>query len=129
MSVTYRAILPKNSAWAKAGEKALNNLLLEFAVAAERKLRTYPPAQPWKNPPRTGLRAGGKRTGNYGRGWQGDHQLKSGESITLTNPVKYATFVGGPQQAGFMKQRGWPNIKEVGEEAAKEAIQKWKFDA
>lgn len=128
MSVTYRAILPprKSNFYASRGKEALDNLLRSFASSAEKQLRTYPTAQPWKSrPPTKGLRAGGRRTGAYGKGWVGNSELKSGESITLTNPVKYATYVGGPKQTGNMKNRGWPNVKEVGEKAARDAVKGW----
>lgn len=128
----FEAILPKKYTDAASAQKQLDGLLRSFATIAQAKLQTYPPAQPWKNPPKTGLRAGGKRTGTLGRGWT-NYTLVSLKSVTLQNNTSYGAWVqgpttgSGPGQTQVMKRRGWPSVTEVGQEAMAEAIAKAKL--
>lgn len=79
----------------------------------------YPPAQPWKRrPPKTGPRAGGRRTGNLGRNWRGKWAPNYGE---VSNPVAYAGHVQGyrsgpkgDRQTANMRSRGWQRVDEEG---------------
>lgn len=78
-------------------------------------MQNYPAARPWKNPPKTGLRAGGKRTGNYGRGWR---VVINKDNAKITNGVLYAVYVGGskkqrPGQARALAARGWQSTDDV----------------
>ena len=119
------AVIPARYHNSRDAKKALDKLLLNFQAAAQKELKTYPAWQPWKNPPRTGLRAGGKRTGNLGRGWA-TYELKSGQSITMRNPTKYGPYVQGTskEQARALARRGWPRVDEVGKRAAEVAVAK-----
>lgn len=133
MGIKYSAILPDKAKFESQGKTALTNLLKDFGVTAQKKLQTYPAAQPWKNPPKTGPRRGGKRTGSYGRGWAGSMKVSGYTSVELTNNVTYAVYVGGPTSGGgqhqtrVMSARGWPNVTQVGQEAAAEAIGRFSF--
>lgn len=119
----YQAIIPKRYTDAAAAQKKVDELLKRFAVEAQRELQTYPAWRPWKNPPTSGPRAGGKRTGDLGRGWE-HYTLVSGHSVTLENRVSYSPYVQGPKgtQARALAERGWPQIDEVGKRAAKKAV-------
>lgn len=125
MAIHLEAILPKRYHNAKTAREALDGLLKLFQVEAQQELQRYPPWRPWKNPPKTGLRAGGKRTGNLGRGWA-SYRLISGKSIELTNKTTYGVYVQGPanRQARALAARGWQRVDEVGRVAARRAIAK-----
>lgn len=126
----FEAILPKHTHNSKTAKKSLDKLLMGFQVQAAQRLQRYPPWRPWVNPPRTGPRAGGKRTGTLGRGWS-TFRLESGKQITMENRTTYSPYVQGPkgQQARALAARGWPRVDEVGAEAAKAAIAKWIAEA
>lgn len=136
MGLAFEAILPKKYHNAALAKKALDQFLLNFKGEAQRELQQYPTWQPWKNPPKKGPRAGGKRTGNLGRGWNTYH-LVSGQSITMLNPTTYAgyvqgsgpkqPYVKGKSQTAVLRARGWPAVDEVGERALKTAIAKSKL--
>lgn len=133
MGLKAEAILPSSYTSSKKAKASIDKLLLTAKEGAMKRLQTYPTWQPWKNPPKTGLRAGGKRTGDLGRNWN-SYTLKSGQSIEMKNEIGYAGYVQGkgsgtPRQAKALAARGWPRIDEVAEEAAKEAISKTKMDA
>lgn len=130
MGLRCSPIIPKKFTSAKNARKSVDTLLLSAKEEAFKRLQKYPAWQPWKNPPRTGLRAGGKRTGNLGRGW-GSYTLRSGESIEMVNNTEYAPYVQGTkdQQARALARRGWPRVDEVGEESVKAALSKWKPEA
>lgn len=121
--IDLRAIIPGRFHNSRDAKKSIDKLLLNFMANAQKELETYPAAQPWKNPPRTGLRAGGKRTGTLGRGWTA-YELKSGQSITMRNPTTYGSYVQGTaaEQARALARRGWPRVDEVGKRAALKAI-------
>ena len=133
MGLAFEAIVPKQFHSAALAKKALDRFLLNFKGEAQRELQQYPAWQPWKNPPKKGPRAGGKRTGNLGRNWN-TYQLVSGQSLTMTNPVSYAPYVQGTgpkqpyvrgkSQAKALRARGWPAIDEVAGRALKAAIAK-----
>lgn len=97
-------------------EASLKRWSLEFMT----RMQDYPPALPWTSPPpKTGLRAGGRRTQTYGDGWGSKAQIVQEEfKITVRNLVEYAAWVGGyrdmyPGQAHFMEARGWPSVQDV----------------
>lgn len=128
MAIRFEAILPKRFHNSKTAKDALDRLLKGFQVEAQRELQKYPPWQPWKSePPRTGPRAGGRRTGTLGRNWS-SFRLVSGKSITLENKTGYGRFVqgGAGEQARHMAARGWKRVDEVGRSAARRAIDSWK---
>lgn len=130
MGLSCKAVIPDRYVSAANAKKSMDVLLLNCKEEATRLLQTYPGWQPWKRPPLTGLRAGGKRTGTLGRGW-GTHTLKSGKSIEMTNPTKYAKYVQGnskTEQARALGRRGWTTVDVVGPEAAKRAISRTKLD-
>lgn len=71
---------------------------------------SYPPWRPWKSrPPRTGPRAGGRRTGALGKSIS--YRVSTGPgSITLqvgSRGVRYATYVKGRRQTRVMAERAW----------------------
>lgn len=127
MSITIKAILPKQKFDAGKVQQGLNAWLRNYAFEFQHEMQEYPPAQPWKNPPpKRGLRAGGRRTGTYGRGWTGSTQFTA-NSVTITNPVRYAVYVGGskrkrPGQTRVMAGRNWKSVSDVGPEVAKRTL-------
>jgi len=127
MALHFEAILPKKVHNAATARKALDKLLLSFQAEAQNQLQAYPPWSPWKNPPRTGPRAGGRRTGTLGRNW-GSYKLVHATSITMTNKTPYARYVQGRagQQTRVMNSRGWVGVDKIGRAAALRAIAKWK---
>lgn len=122
-SPSFKAILPRNAPLtATQAKKSIDRLLVKVALTAQGIMQEYPAAQPWKNPPpRTGLRAGGRRTGSYGRGWTTEAAVTTKqESITVVNPVKYAPYVGGsrgkrPGQVATHTARGWKSTDDLPE--------------
>ncbi len=82
------------------------------AVTAETK--AYPAWRPWKNPPpRTGPRAGGRRTGALGKSWEYKTQ-QSGQLVIVriqSSGVEYAQYVQGRRQPRFMEARGWKTVQ------------------
>lgn len=124
--VTWKAIVPRNRFSPSLARSNAEAVLGKFATYALKDMKDYPAAQPWRRtPPRTGPRAGGRRTGAYGRGWtQGARDYRS---VTVENPVGYATYVGGskrtrPGQTANMASRNWPSISDVGEKAMARAV-------
>lgn len=96
--------------------------LERFARKTTDEVKRYPPARPWNStPPKTGRRAGGRRTGDLGRSWgykislggdSGYVEIESNEGA-LERP--YARYVQGKRQTGVMSGRGWQTIDEVAE--------------
>lgn len=58
-----------------------------------------------------------RRTGTYGRGWTNASIKSSPKEVIITNVVKYATYVGGPNQTSIMARYGWPNTQKAAEQA------------
>lgn len=119
-----QAIVPKQYTSSKRGREGLDRYLKSFAQEVMRDMQDYPQWRPWKNPPKTGPRAGGKRLGNYGRSWF--TRGPSGFAIEIVNNVEYAVYVGGPKkgakgqrQAAHMHARGWTSVSDVAPRAAK----------
>ncbi len=92
----------------------------DYIVAMSGRMATYPPARPWTSrPPKSGPRAGGRRTGTLGRSWQlgmAFRRLGPG-AAELVNRVPYAVWVQGPRgrrpgQTAVMASRGWQNIRD-----------------
>lgn len=111
----------------------VNAEMKRFQAAAQRKMQTYPPAQPWRHPPpRSGPRRAnpgsmiGRRTGDYGRGWHGRVYQEGADLVAeiANGAVDYGIYVGGPRegpgpgtrQAWFMGPRGWTSVTEVDED-------------
>lgn len=119
MAETFRieAIVPDGEVIATQNiEKLLDQAIGVRGFSGEmvRVMANYPPARPWRSrPPRTGPRAGGRRTGNLGRGWR---MLRRGQLHWVTfNLVEYVGFVQGfrrgrPRQTRVMQQRGWQQV-------------------
>lgn len=122
MTIRIEAIIPKAGTPLNARDvqTGVDRWLRDFAFAVVREMQEYPPARPWKRPPpRSGPRRGGRRTGNYGRTW-GVSVRYTSNTVTITNPVPYAVYVGGPRKGGrgqrqarFMRDRGWKSISDV----------------
>lgn len=127
----FTAILPKKQPITEAqAKKHVSLWLRNCAFEFQREMQEYPQWQPWTSrPPRTGPRAGGRRTGTYGRGWIGSPRFTA-DSVTVTNDVRYAGYVGGPThlsgrdggQTAVMKARGWKSISDVAEAVAKKSL-------
>lgn len=118
----FTAIKPKNLAVVPVEglQLKVDRELRSFIGDFIGQMSKYPPQQAWKNgEPKSGPRRGGRRTGTYGPGWV--IGAVTPNSIEALNRVPYAVYVGGPKtgakgkrQAGFMGDRGWPNLTEVG---------------
>lgn len=128
VAMQTQAILPKKYTDAAKARDKLNEFFKRAMTNAQKELQTYPEWRPWKNPPRTGRHAGGKRTGDLGRNWS-TWNLISGQSITMENKIPYAPYVQGKkgEQARALAARGWPRIDEVGQRAVKKAIVETKL--
>lgn len=76
--------------------------------------KAYPAARPWKNPPpKTGPRAGGRRTGALGKSW--DYRVTGDSTIVLrvnSTGVRYARYVQGRDQTRVMRDRSWLTVQE-----------------
>ena len=109
--------LPLDPEWAT---RMLDGELTTYAGNMVRGMALYPPALPWTSrPPRTGPRAGGRRTGGLGRNWR-ISQHRRAALIEVANPTDYAGFVQGPprgrkgyRQTAVMAARGWQTITVV----------------
>lgn len=134
MGIHYTAVLPKRYTTAARGQAALDRVLVAFQVEVQKRMQAYPAAQPWKNPPpTTGLRAGGRRTGTYGRNWASGVVTKAKDSVLVENRTPYAAWVGGskkryPGQARALARRGWTSVDEAGPAAVKVAAAKFHFE-
>lgn len=91
--------------------------LRDFGVKMQSQMEHYPTARPWKNPPKSGLRRGGKRTGRLRGGWATGLRM-SRFRMDLVNQVPYGMPVQGyvpgygkgRRQSAVMRARGWQNI-------------------
>lgn len=119
--MTIIPIRPKRDPFdANRQQAAVTKYLRSFASDFVRDISHYPPAQPWRHPPpRTGPRAGGRRTGTLGRNWSTQIRFTA-DSVTITNPTPYGIYVqGNPKgpprrrQTPNMQARGWPNVPAV----------------
>jgi hypothetical protein len=124
--IRIEAILPKKKLDPANVQRGLNTWLRDFAFEFQREMQEYPAAKPWKNPPRSGLRKGGRRTGTYGKGWTGAPQFTS-DSVTIINRVGYAVYVGGakrkrPGQTRVMAGRQWKSVSDVGPEVSRRIL-------
>lgn len=124
MPVQMFARVPPKIFSAVKAQAAFNKYLHEFADDFQSIMQEYPAARPWSSrPPKRGPRAGGKRTGAYGRGWAAAPSYTK-QSVTITNSVGYASAVGGarsqsPGQAHWLGERGWNSIEDIGPAVAK----------
>lgn len=125
MTVRVDAIVPTKKLSTAAVLAELNRSLKAFATDVKKEMSEYPSARPWQSrTPKSGPRAGGKRTGRYGRGWHNAEVEFTPYSVTIVNPVPYASAVGGsrsrsPGQAHRLAARGWKSISDVGPGVAK----------
>lgn len=109
MPIKILGILPKRTLSDQEVKRKTDRFLHDFAFKVTAEMQKYPPARDpsWK------------RTGNYGRGWVGNYRFTQ-DSVTITNPVKYADYVGGIRQRDFHKAHGWKTAKEVAQDVAKQ---------
>lgn len=125
--ITIQAIIPRGKVPLDPSKvsSGVNRWLRDFSFEVIREMQEYPPWRPWKNPPRSGPRKGGRRTGAYGKGW-GSSVTFTPNSVTIRNRVGYAVHVGGPRsgergrrQAAAMRARGWKSVTDVAPPIAK----------
>lgn len=128
MTIRIQAIIPRGATPLDPTrvQRGVDRFLRDFSFRVVREMQDYPSARPWKRPPTTGPRRGGRRTGAYGRGWGTSVQF-TGNSVTIMNSVQYAVYVGGPRrgnrgqrQAAFMRERGWKSVSDVAPAIARE---------
>lgn len=121
--IRIRALTPKRQITAAGIQREFNRYLRNFRDEFIEEMEEYPPEQPWRSrTPTSGPRAGGRRTGAYGRGWRENVRFTP-QSVIIINPVRYAIVVGGsrsgsPGQAHVLADRGWKSIEDVGPEVA-----------
>jgi hypothetical protein len=116
----FRAIVPKHPPVdLRAVSDKVHHDLRDFGVEFQHKMEDYPPARPWKRPPKSGLRRGGRRTGALKGGWAGGLHMGHFE-VTVENRVKYAPYVQGKRpgrkgeaQTEHMRRRGWQNVTDT----------------
>lgn len=124
MPVSFKPIVPKKKLHLFDPEKVKKGLR-NYALKVQGEMQDYPEFVPWKStPPKTGPRAGGKRTGAYGQRWSVQIALGGFKAIA-SNALYYAGFVGGykgrgnraERQTKVMAKRGWPSITDVAKKA------------
>lgn len=122
-SIQVTAIVPKKKINAARVPGDLRAELDRLALSIEGDMRKYPAAMPWKNPPpRYGPRAGGRRTGMYGKSW---HVSNPSEWVRrVSNEISYGVYVGGPTdkrpgQTAVMRARNWPSVTKVARDQAR----------
>ena len=116
----FEAILPRRPIAPPPSQQraGVDRFIRDAAAFTVNQLQDYPPARPWKNrPPKSGPRAGGRRTGAYGRGWPVGLRVQR-DRFVVYNTVAYAAWVGGsrrtyPGQARAMQARGWKSVDDV----------------
>lgn len=127
----FTAILPKRGIKSAAAKDSLDKFLDLLGKKTVAKVQKYPAAKPWTSPPpKTGPRAGGKRTGNLGRSWTSS--VSSLKDVTVTNKVSYAPYVQGDketQQTSVMAGRGWLSVTDAAKEALRETKAEAKMEA
>ncbi len=115
LGVTFIPLKPKRPVVDLQVPNRVDRVMRQGGGDLVRERRTYPPARPWKSrPPKTGPRAGGRRTGQLARGWA----VRFGRGFfDVWNPVAYAGYVQGfrkgqkgKRQTKVMKSRGWRNF-------------------
>lgn len=129
MTIRVQAIIPRGATPLDPTrvQRGVDRFLRDFSFRVVREMQDYPAARPWKHPPpKEGPRKGGRRTGDYGKGWGLAPQF-TGNSVTLWNSVQYAVYVGGPKrgsrgkrQAKAMRERGWKSVSDVAPAIARE---------
>ena len=121
-AITLRPILPKRPP-VTVNAQAIRTGLERFAADMVKEMQGYPGWMPWKSrPPKTGPRAGGKRTGILGKGWIYSDLRPT--QVLVTNPVPYAGYVQGyrgrgtkgEKQTKAMAARSWQNISDRAKE-------------
>lgn len=90
-------------------------------ILNERGLRSYPPATAANAPPppfyirgrgmQTSASRNDMRSERLGTRWQSVPYGRMG--MKISNPVSYARFVHGEEQAGHMARKGWKKLFDV----------------
>lgn len=122
VEIKYTPVQPKDQRRYLRASESYNAILTEFGALALNYLKTYPPWMPWTSrPPKTGPRAGGKRTGTLGRNWTSSFvRTAKGSgtvgslimSVQVANKTSYASYVQGTTQTRVMAARGWPKVND-----------------
>lgn len=140
MALRIRAIRPRRNPMATNINQLIDEELDRRGFAGDviREMSDYPPQQPAygvrqslgkpfgnRRRKRSTIGKGYKRTGQYGRNWKitGTMRTPSTRSVTVSNPIRYAIFVGGPEkgrvgarQTEVMREKGWKSISVVARE-------------
>lgn len=126
MPVALKVSIPNKILSSQKFQERADALLVEIGAKTLNDLKKYPPAQPWKSkPPKTGLRAGGKRTGTLGRNWSMSKSVSG--SVEVMNETPYADWVQGEHQTHVMSQRNWKKAKPTAESAVTSVLNRFKF--
>ena len=119
LRITLKPIVPKKRITDPGVLGRVSATMRQGAGDFAGAMRKYPPARPWKNPPKSGPRKGGKRLGGQGglaSGWKLSFTLVS---FTVFNDISYAVWVQGrnegegKKQTAIMRGRGWQSISDV----------------
>ena len=117
LGITFTPLVPKGPVVDLRVPNRVDRVMRQAGGKLVALRKTYPPALPWTSrPPRTGPRAGGRRTGQLARGWR----VRFGRgSFDVWNPVLYAGYVQGfstgakgKRQTSVMRNRRWRNFNE-----------------
>lgn len=115
--MTFVAIRPRGFT---VPEKAIVAAELDrLGRQVEADMKQYPAWTPWKSrPPKTGRRAGGRRTGDLGRSW--GYKVTTGRAVELrvesdTGKLErpYNRYVQGKKQTKVMRGRGWRKVSTL----------------
>lgn len=122
VEIKFTPIQPKDQRRYLRASENYNAILTDFGASALKFLKDYPPWLPWKNPPKSGPYAGGKRTGTLGRNWTSSIVRTSGgagtvgsliSSVRVENATPYASYVQGTRQTRVMESRGWSKVNDA----------------
>lgn len=123
MPIALKAIIPKNLNVVPP-ITGIEGALKSWGTDMVQTMSQYPPWQPWKKAPKSGIRAGGKRTTALGKNWATDGPFNSRVRIWMivANRVPYAGYVQGykgkaaprnEMQARALAARGWSSISDI----------------
>lgn len=119
LGVTFTPLVPKRPVVDLKVPNRVNAVMRQGGGDLVALRKTYPPAIPWKNPPKSGIRKGGKRLGGAG-GLSSGWQVKFGRgSFDVWNPIRYAGYVQGfrtarkgKRQTAVMRVRNWKTFDQ-----------------